>query len=283
MAQRRIGFFLSEAQSLLPAQVAVCDTMDEIWTPSSFVRDIYAAHTSRPVRCVGKALQWPDHAPDPYQHFMPGRRNRFVFLTSFDPNSWLRRKNPTAVVAAFLQAFPPQEQDVALVVKVPGMALNHPGDPFGEWALIEDAVARDPRIILREEHATFQDYLGYIAHADCVVSAHRSEGFGYLCAQAHHYRTPLIATGYSGNMDFCNPENTWLIEHDMVPVGEGEFLPGTRGNWADVRVPHLAELMRQVASQRERAMTMARAGRALVHDLYAPARFDRMIEELLQA
>ncbi|RVT98810.1 glycosyltransferase family 1 protein [Rhodovarius crocodyli] len=283
MARRRVGFFLSEAQSLMPAQVAVCDTMDEIWTPSSFVRDIYAAHTARPVRCVGKALQWPDTTPDPYHRFMPGRRNRFVFLTSFDPNSWLRRKNPTAVVAAFMQAFPPQEKDVALVVKVPGLPRNHPGDPYGEWALIEEAVARDPRIILREEYASFLDYLGYIAHADCVVSAHRSEGFGYLCAQAHHYRTPLIATGYSGNMDFCTPENTWLIEHDMVPVGEGEFLPGTRGDWADVRVPHLAQLMRDAASQRERAIAMARAGRDMVQKLYAPEHFDRVIKELLQA
>ncbi len=281
--RRRIGFFLTEMRFLPPAQAAVCDRMDEIWAPSDFVRDAYAAHTATPVFNVGKALHWPLDVPDPYPAILREREDSFVFMTSFDPGSWLRRKNPTAVVAAFLSAFPNGREKVALVIKLPAGARGHPGDPFDEWQLIEQVAAREPRIIIQEGYAPFAEYLGYIAHADCVVSAHRSEGFGYLCAQAHHFTTPLICTGYSGNMDFCTPENAWLIDHDMRAVTEGEFLPGTRGDWADPRVPHLAALMRQVVEEPDKAQRMAQAGRALVQELYAPARFDAAILERLSA
>ncbi|MCX7932418.1 MAG: hypothetical protein N2588_07735 [Rhodovarius sp.] len=281
--RRRIGFFLTETQSIAPELAAVCDRMDEIWTPSEFVRASYAAHTATPVYNVGKALQWPTDVPDPYPAFLPERADRFVFLVSFDPSSWLRRKNPTAAVSAFLAAFPSGREPVSLVIKVPVLPRALDGDPFDEWSLIEQAAARDPRIVIREAYSSFLEYLGYIAHADCVISPHRSEGFGYLCAQAHHFATPLIATGWSGNMDFCTPENTWLIRYDMRPIGEGEFLPGSRGAWADVRIHHLAELMRRVVAEPETARAMAEAGRNLVRSLYSPERFDRTILARLEA
>lgn len=281
--RRRIGFFLTEMRFLPPAMAAACDRMDEIWTPSDFVRDAYAAHTRTPVFNLGKALNWPLDVPDPYGAILPAREETFVFMTSFDPGSWLRRKNPTAVVAAFLAAFPTRREKVALVIRLPDSARGHPGDPFDEWRLIEQVAAREPRIIIQEGFAPFVEYLGHVAHADCVVSAHRSEGFGYLCAQAHHFTTPLICTGYSGNMDFCTPENAWLIDYDMRPVTEGEFLPGTRGDWADPRVPHLAELMRRLPNEPERAQRMAEAGCALVRERYAPRRFDAAVLERLSA
>ncbi len=283
VGRRRIGFFLSEMHFQPPAVVAACDQMDEIWTPSEFVRDAYAACSRAPVFNVGKALHWPDDVPNPYPAMLPDHDERFVFMTSFDPGSWLRRKNPTAAVSAFLAAFPRGHEPVALVVKVPQLPRNHPGDPFDEWSLIEAAAARDSRIIIHEAFSSFAEYLGHIAHADCVLSPHRSEGFGYLCAQAHHFATPLICTGYSGNMDFCMPDNAWLIEYDMRAVTEGEFLPGTRGTWADVRIPHLAQLMRQVVAEPERAARMAEAGRALLQDRYSPARFDATIQARLSA
>ena len=46
--------------------------------------------------------------------------------------------------------------------------------------------------------------------ADCYVSLHRAEGFGYTLAEAMWIGKPVIATGYSGNVDYMSPTTaTW--------------------------------------------------------------------------
>ena len=47
--------------------------------------------------------------------------------------------------------------------------------------------------------------LSLMASVDCFVSLHRSEGFGLGMAQSMYLGKPVIATGYSGNMDFMKP------------------------------------------------------------------------------
>ena len=41
--------------------------------------------------------------------------------------------------------------------------------------------------------------------SDCFVSLHRSEGYGFGIAEAMVLGKPVIATAYSGNMDFMDP------------------------------------------------------------------------------
>ena len=50
-----------------------------------------------------------------------------------------------------------------------------------------------------------------MAAADCYVSLHRSEGFGLTLAEAMALGKPVIATGYSGNLDFMTPETSYLV------------------------------------------------------------------------
>ena len=45
---------------------------------------------------------------------------------------------------------------------------------------------------------------GLLAACDAVVSLHRSEGFGLILAEAMYLGKPVVATGWSGNMDFMN-------------------------------------------------------------------------------
>ncbi len=41
---------------------------------------------------------------------------------------------------------------------------------------------------------------------------------------------PVIATGYSGNLDFMNADNSYLVDHRLVPIGPGhDPYPASRG------------------------------------------------------
>ena len=81
---------------------------------------------------------------------------------------------------------------------------------------------------------------------DCYVSLHRSEGLGLTMAEAMALGKPVIATGYSGNVDFMTPENSYLVNYTVgaVPRGADPYPKGSP--WAEPDLDDAAELMRRV-------------------------------------
>jgi glycosyltransferase involved in cell wall biosynthesis len=78
------------------------------------------------------------------------------------------------------------------------------------------------------------------------VSLHRSEGFGLVLAEAMSLGKPVVATGWSGNMDFMNVGNSCPVEFGLVTLDRdhGPYEAGQR--WADPDVDHAAHCMRRV-------------------------------------
>jgi len=77
--------------------------------------------------------------------------------------------------------------------------------------------------------------------ADVYVSAHHSEGWGLTLSDAMIFQKPVIATGYSGNLDFMNLRNSFLIKYEELPIRPEDyyFLFGAGMKWA---YPDLADL-----------------------------------------
>jgi hypothetical protein len=113
------------------------------------------------------------------------------------------------------------------------------------------------------------------------VSLHRSEGFGLTMAEAMYLGKPVIATAYSGNLDFMTDENSYLVDYELVPIGAdaAPYPPG--GEWAEPDVEHAARLMRRVfedqAESRDRG---ARAASAIRETHSAATAGARMAERL---
>ncbi|RVT95649.1 glycosyltransferase family 1 protein [Rhodovarius crocodyli] len=282
-ARNRVGAFPWAFADVPPTQAAGLKEVDALWAPTDFVRQAFARTSNRPLATLGVPLSLPENLPDPYPELLPDRASTFVFFSAFNPAAGLRRKNPSAAISGFIQAFPNGTEPVALVLRMPDGGVDELSDPYGEWSLIQQAAARDPRIILLEERGSDERALSFVRHADAIVSAHRSEAFGLLCAQAHYYARPLIATGYSGNMDFCNPDNSWLLDFKLRDVQPGELPFDIRTQWADVKIDHVAVQMLAVLHQRDRAAERAQRGQALVREIYAPAHFDQKLREQLGA
>jgi glycosyltransferase involved in cell wall biosynthesis len=55
-----------------------------------------------------------------------------------------------------------------------------------------------------------------ICNCDSYISLHRSEGFGLTMAEAMYFSKPVIATGYSGNLEFMNEENSFLVSQKLL-------------------------------------------------------------------
>ncbi len=99
-----------------------------------------------------------------------------------------------------------------------------------------------------------------VAACDCYVSLHRAEGFGLTMAEAMYLDRPVIATGYSGNLDFMTADNSYLVDHTLVDIGQGSDPYPADGQWAEPDVEHAARLMREVFEHPEQAAERGRAG-----------------------
>lgn len=119
--------------------------------------------------------------------------------------------------------------------------------------------------------------LRLVAEADCYVSLRRAEGFGYTMAEAMYYGVPVIASGYSGNLEFMTEDNSYLVPCREAYVREADG-PFQRGSlWAEPEIDAAAAFMRYIAEEPEQAREIGAKGRAdVIRKLSAEAVAERL-------
>lgn len=264
--RRNIAMWHWELEELPEAFVGALDAVDEVWAGSDFARDAIAAKTDKPVHTVVLPIPVRSGHP-PHTRAEVGLPEGFVFGYTLDANSTLARKNPDGLIRAFCRAFRPGEGPL-LVVK---MINSAPGR--GRDALTAMAAGR-PDVLLVEGYLSPELSVSWTGLVDCYVSLHRSEGFGLTLAEAMSWGVPVIATGYSGNLDFMSPDNSHLVRWTpgSVPSGAEPYPPGAR--WAEPDIDDAARAMRTVWEHPDQARRVGMAGQESIratHGLQAAA------------
>ena len=240
---------------------------------SRFVADAVGAKATVPVTRVPLPVRTAAAAVP--SRAALGLPEGFAYLFVFDHNSVFERKNPLAVVEAFDRAHP-EPGEASLVVK----SVNGEHDPEHAATLTAACAAR-PDIHLVDRHLPGREIRAMVASCDAYVSLHRSEGFGLTMAEAMAAGRPVIATGYSGNLDFMTGENAFLVPYAMADVGPGNEPYAPDATWAQPDVEHAAALMRGVFEDREAAAAVAARGRADIERTHsADAAGAAMLERL---
>ena len=235
-----IGYWLWELASPRSDWHHLYRSVDEIWVASEFCRDAFQAVTKLPVKKIPlvvdglekKAIYGRDHFDLP--------SDVFVFGYIFDMSSYFERKNPLCLIEAFKQEFG-NSRDVLLYLKY----FNAGRDENNVRAL-EESIAGVSNIRTFSGIMDDNEIVSLQNSMDCMVSPHRSEGFGYNLAEAMYLGKPVIATRYSSNLDFMRDDNSYLIDCDLVPIplSQGPYLRGHV--WAEPSMDHLRQLMRTV-------------------------------------
>ena len=274
--RRIIGYWAWELPRLPDGWQASLRYLHEIWVPSTFTRDAVAAATDKPVHVVPHPL--PSIAATPNMRGKLGLpSDALVVLNVFHLGSAFSRKNPLAAVAAFRKAFG-DASDRVLAIK---LIDNGAGGARRE---LDAAIAGAGNIRLIEGMLPEADMAGLMAAADIVISLHRSEGFGLVPAQAMARGKPVIATSWSGNLDFMNKNNSALVSYSLIPVYDPDrAFDADNQKWADANVDEAADWLRRLAGD---AGLRARIGAAAARDLAAqlsPRHFATMVAKLIQA
>ena len=249
------------------------DLIDEIWVYSRYVAENLARAAPVPVVPIPPPVTAPETGGAEVDLGIP---EGFRFLFMFDLFSTARRKNAAGLIEAFSRAFAPGEGPQLVIKTINGFYRPEAFDAL-VWAKGD---RQDIHIVDRSLSVPEKNAL--MAGCDCYVSLHRSEGYGLTLAECMALGKPVIGTGFSGNLDFMTPQNSYLVDHTITRVGGDVEIYPPDGTWAEPDLDHAAELIRRVVERPEEAAARGERARRDIAAQLAPEAIGRIIRERLE-
>lgn len=219
----------------------------DVWLPCTFNVEVFSRDLKRPAFRLPHVLlsngeQEIGRLSNDLER-LGVRREDFVFYSVFE---WQDRKNPQGTIEAFIRAFPKESSAILLLKTNPGAltAANH------TLAELRTNTALEGRVILCCEAWSEAQLHDLHNRGDCYVSLHKGEGWGYPLFEAVARGKPVVATGFSGPMDYLNGESHCLVRYDLAQVQQPYIYYQPTMHWAEPDIGHASEGMRQIYERR---------------------------------
>ncbi len=140
------------------------------------------------------------------------------------------RKNVWYTIKAFLEVFKNKTKAPALILKTSSAttSLLDRDRILNKIEAIRQSVAgRLPNIYLIHGDLEDEDINDLYNHSKvkCMVSLTKGEGFGRPLLEFSLSEKPIIASGWSGHVDFLNPDTSLLIGGELKPVHKSTNMP----------------------------------------------------------
>jgi glycosyltransferase involved in cell wall biosynthesis len=254
----------------------------DVWLPCEFNVAVFSAALGKPVFKLPHPVFSPEAnngaARDAIEEWEI-QTGDFVFYAIFE---WQDRKSPERTLEAYFRSFPEDEKTV-LVLK------TNPGATTVASRAIEEVRGRTgsrARAAVRAEAWSEAQVAALHARGDCYVSLHQGEGWGYPLFEAASRGKPVIATGYSGPLDYLAADAHGLVRHTLTAVRQPYAYYRPSMQWAEPDTAHASELMRAIRAQPDAARARAAAAaKVLARDYSLEAigqRAQRRLTELLR-
>jgi GT2 family glycosyltransferase/glycosyltransferase involved in cell wall biosynthesis len=284
-----IGATCFETQGLPTSWVEACNSVREVWVPSSFNLRTFADAGVDPERL--HVVPYPvdtrrlRHEPRERDPEAP-----VSFLSIFE---WTWRKGWDVLLQAWAEEFAHDERVRLTVVTYRGHGAA------GEGSVVDQAVGHlqslghDPERIadlqLVLEPVAFKEMPDLYRSADALVLPSRGEGAGMPVLEAAACGVPVIATDWGGYEELMDESTAFPVALDgMVEASEALLVDNTLYRGLLLAEPSVASLrarMRAVVDDPAGAAARGLAGRALVEERFsiaaAAAAFDARAHALL--
>jgi glycosyltransferase involved in cell wall biosynthesis len=198
---------------------------DEIFVSSEWAKNVVINNgINNPVSVVPLGVN-----REVFHENIPNLRNdgKYVFLAI---GKWEVRKSHDILPELFKKAFG-DSKDVELWI----LAAEHTNSYSSSEEIMRwKALYNSPNIRVIPGVETQRDVANIIAHSDCGLYISRAEGWNLELLETMSMNKPTIATNYSAHTEFCNKENSYLIDIDETEKAfDGKAFNG-QGNWAKI-------------------------------------------------
>ena len=236
--KKKIGWWTWETNKLSYDYMKGLDYVDEIWAVSNYVRDVIKNYTNKNIEVCHVPLNF-DLLDEALLH-SNSDLNFDYFIYSFDFLSDFERKNPIDVIKAFSNVFG-NNSKVKLIIK----SINGQSNLLQYNKLAQLVTSYNNVILISESLSTIELYK-LIKNSIGFISLHRSEGFGMHLAESLYLDKPVIATNYSGNIDFMKTENSFLVPYKLVEINSTSSYYSAEAVWAEPDIQSASEKIKYV-------------------------------------
>lgn len=267
-----IGYWAWELEHLPPEWIKSLSYINGVMAPSDFTGRTVRRYTDKPVLKVPHSVRI-DRVTQGIRAKLGMREDDFLVTSVFSIQSALERKNPESLIDAFLKGLG-DLPNAYLLLKTGSLGKDRDR--------LLTLAKNHPNIRLIEETWPREDILGLIETSDLYVSLHRSEGFGLSLAEAMMLGTPVMATDWSGNTDFCTAQNSFPVPYKMVPVRSthSEFAKAGMSVWAEADTDYAAHVLRSVYSNPSEAKAKADLCMAKTNQYFAEKPYRKAFHHL---
>jgi glycosyltransferase involved in cell wall biosynthesis len=219
-----------------------------MWVPSNYCKELFTGLTSLPIDIIPHVINVDVRLA---KMSMPHSDVAGTIIYVFDGASYLRRKNPAALIRAFHRSgLARQGWRLRLKTK------NFEPAGYDQQSYIEFQTALEQ---LRESYPGSVELItkdledaelkALIQSADIYASPHASEGFGLTIAEAMAAGVLVVATDYGGSRDLLDHTTGFPVRYQLIAeeFGHGSYQAGCV--WARIDEINLAECLNLAALQ----------------------------------
>lgn len=242
-----IGYTVWETNILKPEWVQHINLVSEVWCPSSYNKEVFEkSGVTIPVKVVPHLF---------FKNTLPEKSNVNIrgaidgYYTFYNVSEYNERKNIKELLETYCQTFTSKDR-VQLILKTHYKDYLAVNVTFCKQE-IDRILKKYPdhaHVVVLYDNLDEYDLLKLHAYGDCYITFTRSEGFGLTLFDAYNYGKQIIATGYSGYIDFLGNDYEGLIKYQLVNVeGMNSFNNNYNHNgqlWAQPDLEHAKLLMR---------------------------------------
>ena len=219
-----ILYTMMETEKVHPQYIEKCNMANELWLPTDWCIEKFKESGARSkIYKMPIGVDFENYVEGKPPVTFGGKENGFIFLTVF---GWSLRKGYDILLQSYYEEFS-KNDDVTLVIcsRFAGKTDKTSKQVIKDnIKTIEQSVKKlnkpkPPLLIADVIPEKMMGSLYNSAHAYICIS--RGEGFGMPFCEASLCGLPVIASNYSGQKDFLNYDNSFLVEPEGCQVNPG--------------------------------------------------------------
>jgi len=225
-----------------PSAKLLNELPEQVWVPSLHSKEalVNSGVLERKIKIVPNG--YSDNIFKEANNCEITKKKKFTFLHVSNFKFYIR-KGIDVLLASYIMTFD-KSDDVQLIIH-----SQNDANISEIYKLINTYKKRyehNPEIIVKIRPLSHLELANEYHSCDSFVFPSRGESFGLPPLEAMGCRKPIIVTSWGGMLDFCNADNAYLIDYDLVPVDPGECQGWGGGYRANPRIDCLAYLMHHV-------------------------------------